>query len=273
MRQMILPHNMNKLLISALLSSIVHCSCTHYYYVANVQNIPMLQEKKDLYVSGFMGVGDGSQSIELQTAYAAGEKIGVMADFMTAWRGKVSNNDYKRGTYFDGAIGYFKPLSETLVFEIYGGAGISSQRHEYEPDDYWTGVVSQYEGSSELSSVKFFIQPSLGFKMQPLFKLTKPGFPFEFALSARTCRLSYTRLINNSTFEDLDHINEKKHYFIEPALTMRMGGENIKMQFQFSFSAYLGNPSLYFYEEVHLSGGVVFNIPPKKNINTDSNPK
>lgn len=254
---------MNKLPLVVLLSAMVNCGCSHYYYVANVQNVPLFQEKEDLRVSAFFGGGDESYSIELQTAYAAGEKVGLMADLMTAWGGKVSDNDYGRGTYVDGAIGYFKPLRETLVFEIYGGIGVSSQHHQYDQVDYnyWTGtIVSQDKGSSRLSFVKVFIQPSLGYKFHA----------FEAALSARTCLLSYTRIINNSTIADLNNIDDKIHHLIEPALTMRAGWKNIKLQAQFSISYYLGEPGFFSYEGVHLSGGFVFTIPTKKSINPDT---
>jgi hypothetical protein len=119
-------NRMNKILLGAILTAIVHCGCSHYYYVANVQNVPLFQEKEDLHISAFLGAGDESFSIEAQTAYPAGKKIGLMADFMTAWGGKASDNDFGRGIYLDGAIGYFTPLGQAFVFEVYGGAGISS---------------------------------------------------------------------------------------------------------------------------------------------------
>jgi len=82
--------------------------------------------------------------------------------------------------------------------------------------------------------------------------------------SARTCRLSYYRVINNMGVEELDHINDKAHYLFEPAVTFRVGWENIKLQAQLSRSLYLGDHSYFSFEEIHLSGGVVFNIPAEK---------
>lgn len=253
---------MNKLLPGALLFAIFNCGCTHYYYVPNVQNVPLLTESKDLRISGSFGGWDESKCIELQTAYAAGKNFGIMADFMTAWGGKVSEKDYGRGTCFDGAIGYFKPLSEGLVFELYGGVGVSSQLHEYEElhYNYDTGTItSQYGGSSKLSFNRLFIQPSIGLK----------STAFEIAISARTCRLSYTRLNSYYSSVDISYLDDKSHYFIEPALTLRAGWENIKLQAQFSYCGYIGKTNNYFFEVAHLSGGVIFAIPTNKKGNPD----
>jgi hypothetical protein len=46
------------------------CSCTHYYSVASVQNVPLFKEKKELRLSGAYAFGDKSESIEIQSAYS-----------------------------------------------------------------------------------------------------------------------------------------------------------------------------------------------------------
>jgi hypothetical protein len=252
---------MKKFILLSIFFAMLFCSCSHYYYVANVQNVPLLKEKNEFRVSGFFGGWDESNCIELQTAYSVSDKVGIMANFMTAWGGDVSDNDYGKGSYFDGAIGYYKPIKENWVFEIYGGLGGSTQHHEYSVlhyDPSSGSISSQYGGNSSLSFLNIFIQPSIGITFSV----------FEAAVSTRICRLSYTNIDNYSTGsdnipEELNAIADKSHYFIEPALTLRGGWKNFKVQVQLAYTGYLNSPTLYFYEEAHLSAGLFFNIPGK----------
>lgn len=180
---------------------------------------------------------------------------------MTAWGGDVSDKDYGKGSYFDGAVGYFKPIKESGVFEIYGGVGGSTQHHEYSGLHYDSGsgnIFSEYDGSSRLSFLNLFIQPSIGFRFSI----------FEAAVSTHICRVSYTKIDNYITGnEDLrneaNEIGQRIHYFIEPAFTVRGGWKNFKIQAQIAYTGYMNKPNLYFYEEAHLSGGIYFNIPVK----------
>jgi hypothetical protein len=245
--------------LTASLFALLLCSCSHYYYVAGVQNVPLLREKDEFHLSGFIGGWDESSCIELQSAYSVTDKVGIMADFMTAWGGDVSENDYGKGSYFDGAVGYFKSIKESGVFEIYGGLGISSQHHEYSKLHYDSGSGNLYRenhGNSRLSFLNLFIQPSIGFKFSI----------FEAAVSTRICRVSYPKIENYITGNDqlrneLYEIGNKTHYFIEPAFTIRGGWKNFKVQAQIAYTGYMNKPKLYFYEEAHLSGGLYFNIP------------
>ena len=260
---------MKNLTLPVSVFALLFCSCSHYYYVANVQNVPMLREKDEFHLSGFFGGWDESSCIELQSAYSVTDNIGFMADFMTAWGGDVSENDYGKGSYFDGAVGYFKPIKESMVFEIYGGLGGSTQHHEYSKMHYdsWSGnLYREYNGSSRLSFLNLFIQPSIGFKFSI----------FEAAVSTRICSVSYTKTGNYITGNEelrneLNEVGYKTHYFIEPAFTLRGGWKNIKIQAQISYTGYMNKPNLYFYEEAHLSGGLYFNIPVKTKYNLPDN--
>lgn len=244
---------------SLILSVLLLCSCSHYYYVSNAQNIPLLKEKDELHISGFVGGWDESECIEVQTSYAVSNKIGIMANFIKAWGGNLSENNNGKGSYFEAAGGYFKPIKENFVFETYGGLGYSGQSHEYSVFHYnpSTGMSSQSGGNSHLSFVRFFIQPSFGL----YYKNIEP------AVSTRICRVSYSGIEitggSESITEELDAIWDKSHYFLEPSFTLRAGWKNVKAQVQIASVRYLNNPKLYFHEEAHLSGGLFFTIPVK----------
>jgi hypothetical protein len=225
-------------------------SCSHYYYVANVQNVPLFKEKNETQLSGSYGGGDESVSIDIQTAYSITDKIAVMANFMHATGGDQSYKNYGKGNYFEGAIGYFKPVGQYGVFQIYGGLGGCGQHHEYSSIYY-----NEYEGSSDLSYIRYFVQPSIGITFKAL----------DIAFSTRFCDVYYNKIENNVSgsyyhYNDLYSLLYSNHFNLEPAFTIRGGWKNIKLQVQAEYAGLINNQELYFGEEWHLSIGINFLI-------------
>ena len=92
----------------------------------------MFKEKKEYRLSGALACGDESSSTEIEAACSVTDHIGIMANFMSAKGGNISDNsDWAKGNYLNGAIGYFKPVRNYGVFEVYGGVGCSKQYHHY----------------------------------------------------------------------------------------------------------------------------------------------
>jgi hypothetical protein len=226
------------------------CSCSHYYYVANVQNVPLFKEKNEIQLSGSYGGGDESVSIDIQTAYSITDNIAVMANFMHANGGDPAYKNYGKGNFFEGAIGYFKPVGKYGVFQIYGGIGGCGQHHEYSSTYY-----NEYEGSSDLSYVRYFVQPSFGITFKAL----------DIAFSTRFCDVYFNKIDNNVTGNyypatDLYSLKYSNHFNLEPALTIRGGWKNIKLQIQAEYAGLINNQELYFGEDWHLSIGLNFLI-------------
>ena len=238
--------------ITTLFFSVMLSSCTHYYYVPNIQNVPLFREKNEYRISGSYGFGDESSCAEIQAAYSVTGKIGVMADFMTAKGGKVSDNNWGKGSYFGGAIGYYKPLGKYGVFEIYGGLAGSSQHHVYTILNYNGGTIyNSFGGTSDLSFLKVFVQPSIGLTSKT----------FDIAISTRISRVSFTNIDNSilgnpDLFASVNALSDKSHLFIEPCFTVRGGWKYLKIQLQAAYSGYLNSPGLHFGEELHLSVGL-----------------
>lgn len=225
-------------------------SCTHYYYVSNVQNVPLFKEKNDLRLSGSLGGGDESECIEIQTAYSVTDHIGVMANYMSAKGGSVADHNYARGNYFEGGAGYYKPLNEFGIFEIYGGLGLCNQHHEF--SDFYSGTNA---GDIDLTSLKFFIQPSFGFTTNFI----------DAAFSTRICVVNYSNGSNFLTgytdeYAKLNSLSSQIHGFIEPALTVRAGWKYTKLQFQAIRAGYLGSSNFHIGEDWHISLGLYFSF-------------
>jgi hypothetical protein len=240
---------MKKQMIALFFLPFLFCSCSHYYYVPNTQNVPLFREKNEYRFSGSLAGGEESSSKELQAAYSVTDHIGVMANFMSSKGGTISdNNNWARGNYFDAAFGYFKPVSKYGVFEIYGGVGGSSQYHHYITPFSFNGTFSA--GTADLSFTKVFVQPSFGF--------TTNGF--DITASTRICLLTFNSVVNQisgniNESNILNNISGEIHLFLEPAITIRGGWKYVKLQLQASTASYLNNPDLHF-EAYHLSIGL-----------------
>ena len=232
-----------------LLPSILS-SCTHYYYVANVHNVPLFKEKNELRLSGSLGGGDESKCIEVQTAWSVTDHLGIMAGYMSAKGGDVSDRNYAHGNYFEGGVGYFKPLDKWGIFEIYGGAGHSGQHHYF--SNFYSGTDA---GNVDLTSLKIFIQPTLG---------VTSSF-FDAAFSTRLCAVTFSDAGNFLTgnpdvYAKLNSLSTQIHGFLEPALTIRAGWKYTKLQFQAVRSLYLSTTNYNIGEDWHLSLGLNFSF-------------
>lgn len=105
---------------------------------------------------------------------------------------------------------------------------------------------------------KLIIQPSFGL----IFNV------FDVAVSTRICRLSFIDIDHNIfednyLFDELNTLSDESYFFIEPAITLRGGWKNIKMQFQFARIAHLNNPEWHIGEELHFSAGIYFTLAKK----------
>ena len=233
-----------------ILCAILMNSCTHYYYVANIQDVPLFKEKNEFRISGSAGSGDESTSIEVQTAYSVTDKIGIMADYMSAKGGDAGSHNYGSGNYFEGAVGYFKPVGRFGVFETYGGLGFSNQHHEY--SGYYSNLNT---GTSDLSSLKFYIQPSFGFTTKF----------FDIAVSTRFSALTFDIKTNNVAvdnylFNELNGLSTQIHPYIEPAITIRAGWQYTKVQIQAEYSKNLTSEDISVGEHGHISIGLYFSF-------------
>jgi hypothetical protein len=211
-----------------------------------MQNVPLFHEKQEGRITATLGGNKNISSAELQAAYSVTDHCALICNFMAAKGGKDTSKSWAKGQYIDAAIGYYKPFQRFCVFEIYGGAGISNQHHQYENNNIDNGFA-------DLSFAKIFIQPAVGITFSY----------FDIALSTRICRLSFYKTYSqinthNSSYDDFYAIGHSTDsYLIEPALTFRGSWKTVKIQLQFSLSQNLNNPDLKF-EKSNVSLGLHF---------------
>ena len=238
-------------LLAVLLSS-----CSHYYYMPNAHNVPLFKEKNEYRATVALGGGKETNTTEVQAAYSVTDNVAVMANFMAAQGGKKTSSNWARGYYADAALGYYKPLDDYMVFEVYGGFGLSSQHHQY--GGYGSG------GNVDLNFSKLFVQPSFGVSFEKL----------DVALSTRIGQVYFFEMtsegiLNSSTeIYSLGEITANRtSYLLEPALTVRGGWKYLKLQIQLGLAQNLNNPGLKF-EKMNLNFGLHLSLPNLRKANS-----
>lgn len=230
-------------------------SCYHVYYAPNTANAPLLSEKGEtrinaLYANGADTEFDGG---ELQLAHAVSKNFGVMTNIFFAGKSETVTNystngshiEKGNGSYAEFAGGYFKSFdkSKRWIGELYGGFGFGGVNNDYGFNDH-----------SKVAISKMFIQPAFGYK--------SPYFEFAFVPKLSFINWKVKQKIispqNNSANDELRVIEGKKNFVaFEPALLLRGGGKNFKLQLGLSFSNFKSTDVLYSVELVETLNGSI----------------
>jgi len=216
-------------------------------YVPNTVNVPLMRNANEARIYA-------DPKINVQASYAITNEIGVMASaHIVTERTNDSNAAVIQrgsGSQYEAGIGYQKMLMQNvitsgdLVGEVYVGGGFGSLRFDNVADNK----------SYEVSATKIFLQPSLGFSHQYI----------EVAFTPRVVALMYGEPTTQYTDAELDikelpNRSMPMHWFIEPAITVRGGIQEVKLQFQIGQSFQLSSTALA-HEKLILVVGASFNL-------------
>lgn len=259
-----------KLFVTLLVIVLGATSCTHIYYAPNSANVPLLSEKKEtrvnaLYCSGGETEFEGG---ELQVAAALTKNVAVMVNGMAMgksesvsdYSGNSRHTESGNGSYIEVAGGMFESFGKKKkwIGEIYGGVGVGSAKNTYSNNL-----------ESKVNSTKLFLQASVGFKSRY----------FEFAFAPKISLINWNVKRDDLANVDQSHFNyydeldlqviKNKPNFVsfEPALLIRAGGEDFKIQAGLSFSNFTANNYLFdgLTETLNASLGISINLHPAKN--------
>ncbi len=199
-------------------------SCEPHFYRPKPIEPVLLSGEKQLKINL---VADGNMSA-VGLAYSPKNHLGIQAGIGTASGGTSSTYSngrqviYQKERYFNPyiAAGYYKNISNNMLFEAYTGLGNYSYKNK---------AVTYIKS---IKSINVFLQPSIAVMHEN----------FEVAF---TLRLDY---LNRYKTEKTDSIisasNQHKYrfldytdyFFIQPGFTIRGGLKNVKLQFQISKS-------------------------------------
>ncbi|MFP4555339.1 MAG: hypothetical protein ACLFNU_00585 [Bacteroidales bacterium] len=169
-------------------------SCKTAYYPKGY-NSPMLNNKNEIQISGVLGIGN----MELQTAYAATDNIGVMLNASTFRETREVDEQIfdERRNLIEAGVGYYGKFGTMGKFEIFGGGGLGLI-----PADF-RNVSYTYDGTQIATMTNFFIQPAIGLGSEVV----------DFSGVSRFSIVT---------------INNEANVFFEPGLTIKLGYKSVR---------------------------------------------
>jgi hypothetical protein len=240
-------------------------------YKPNTVHSPLLKEKGDFNTSASLGIS-GSGLYNATAAYALSDHVGVVADGMYHYRRSGnggSTTEKLRMSFAEGGAGYFEKFgsNQNWLFQGYGGGGFGSTTDRME-----NALPPVPQISARYFNI--FLQPGVA--------MTKKYLDLAFDM-----RINYVRLynINASLYNEFDFWNTDFIYTadtsldfvnLEPSVTLRVGGENVKALVQLGViipfinsQSYfdVNNASLFIAPLFKCSVGISFAFGKKKKIN------
>lgn len=200
-------------------------SCSHYYYMPNMQQLPLLREKGEVrlaYASSRESANLDAEvnGHEFQASGAVTDKVGVMlnsASFTSPW-------SEGKGRLIEVGAGRFAALGPHWTAEACAGIGRGEVVYSGEQTALW----------------RLFAQPSIGYASRN----------FDFAITTRFNYLDFDspRLTTvyplRSEESDAALENQAAHgrFLVEPGFVLRAGTRTVKLQIQYVHSSNLSRP-------------------------------
>lgn len=194
-------------------------ACAPVYYAPNVANAPMLRDKGDIHVSGYVGGGDEVKNLyQGSLAWSFAKSLGL---YTSAYTGTGSYTDTNgktnsgSGNELEFGLGYHWLSRRRLGFEGIGGIQFGSGSNTYK-DSY----TVQY------GARKAYGQLTLAYR----------GRFFEAVFAQRVSRLSYRGITElhpplpgQRPTQVLDLLSAKPIALYEPTISMRFGRDPVKI--------------------------------------------
>ncbi len=197
------PGNILSTISFALLTA-----CT--VYQPQITDIPLISHKNDLRIDGGFSA---NMSTQLTLSY------GLTEDLALQTYGSIGSDEKY---YLQGAIGYYNPMGNNTIMELYGGVGFGYG------SAYRDANLGNLYGPFQL----YFSQFNIG-RVQNKFAHMDYGLGIKAGLfnSFFTDRNFYGFYSEEGPFTTYhDH-----SFLIEPTLFMRLGGEKLKLSIKLGF--------------------------------------
>jgi len=208
----------------------------------------MLRNKNEGMLSGFVGQGENMNQFEIQASYSPLQNIGIQFNY-ASYEGGNSGIYTGNGYLTEGGMGYYMPIRPNLVWDVYGlyGKGM---------------VVNKSNNQQEIWSKfdRYGIQQGLGFVKKIV----------ELNYSMRLMKLQYTstggEMIYNYNSQHEYLVQNSGNFLFEQAITIRVGYEPIKAQYQVVTSKNITN-NTFLQNTIGMSFGLVLSLNrvPKTN--------
>ncbi len=239
-----LPKSLTGFCLAAML---LVAGCFPHYYVPNTQNTPMIRTEGD--VSGSFHVSTGNLS-EFHGAYGITENVAVQINGGFASFGNDVDGDGGSGKYFQLGIGYYSNPSDHVLFDVYSLAAFGDLENHF-PSTLRSNPGTT--GKITANAIRIGIQPSISLYNDYL----------SITGSAQLSSLNFSSIDGSLIFAGENQIeylmSNNKNILFEPAVTLRAGIKNVKLQTQVAQSFNLSNPDFSQVPAI-MSVGVTFQI-------------
>jgi hypothetical protein len=240
----------NRYTLALFFAGMISFSSCNIMYKPNMQNVALLKEKGEVKAT--------ISSANAQVSYALTDNIGIMANGAfgsSNWNTSLGTYQYKNTSnrfLGEAGLGYFTPLSDEFMFEVYGGGGFGKVSLDIE-----SSFDGQLLGSSRYSAdnIKLFLQPAIGTSTDNV----------DFAFSARITALKFNNIDTLNYTSDLLRsrriydIHQPTFIFVEPGATLRFGYKYLKFHMQVFYSLNTNAYDLN-YRRTNVNMGLTFNI-------------
>ena len=192
--------------------------CSPKYYVPNTLNVPMIQAKGQTNLT----VAANDNQVEFQGARGLSDSLALQVNLGFVNPKDEENGNNGSGRLLEAGLGYYRNLTPSLLFDVYGLVGAGSVDNDFPTSLGNPGTTGKI--SAEMS--RFGVQPSL----------TLHGRRLSLSGSVRLSSLRYRKIEGSLIFageDQVDYLNRhKSQTLFEPALTFRAGGGRVGLQVQ-----------------------------------------
>lgn len=205
--------------LSACIALLLSLGCSPKYYVPNTLNVPMIQAQGQTNLS----VAGNRNQVEFQGALGLTDVLALQVNGGAVIPKDEDNGNGGSGRVLEAGLGYFRNLKPNVLFDVYALIGVGTV-----DNDFPTTLAANPGTTGKISAdmTRFGLQPGLSFHRKH----------FSVSGSARVSRLQYRNIQGSLVFDgvnQVDYLNDNKsHVLLEPALTLRGGGERIRVQVQ-----------------------------------------
>ncbi|HMG14074.1 MAG TPA: hypothetical protein VK590_01435 [Saprospiraceae bacterium] len=215
-----------QLIIAGLV--IILSACSTKFYVPTTLNVPVIQEKGQCNLTI---AGNGNQ-LEARGAYGISDAIALQLNGSFIFPKDEDNGDGGSGNLTEAGVGYYKNISSDFLFDTYALFGVGSLENHF-PSTLQDNPNTS--GNISAGIYRVGLQPSISFHKKY----------FSIIGSARISSVNYSNIKGSLIFDNEDQIkyleDNKSNLIVEPALTLRAGLENLKLQLQLVKSFNLSN--------------------------------
>lgn len=239
--------HIKKLYLAACLLCLIGAGgCSPKYYIPNTQNLPLIQEAKQINLTF---AANGNQT-EFQGAYGLDKQFALQANIARFSSQNEENGNGGAGNMIEAGPGYYRKLNRYFLAEAYGLLALGKMENHF-PDT--RDSLPATEGKISANITKWTLQPSISFVHKHC----------SISLSNRFSLLNYSRIDGSLYFEGVNEIQylnqQKNHFLLEPAITARVGINKVKLQIQWMKSLNVNHRD-FKQDDGMVSFGIYFNF-------------